>query len=440
MSQGQRILVGTIEIARHLYDFADGFRRLGYQVDTVISWLNAHHPDLHYDFTLNQGFNQGLFSDRVNRIRNPIIRYPRGLLNRANKLLNRSYKLTRVLYFLTAYDVYVFQWGGSLLPGNRDYPRLKRLGKKIISVFNGSDIRHWSAAEPAWQSFGLKLPSHFRERAASLSDKLDRLRMAEKYADVIFAQPSYTELAVRPYMHFYLPINLSLYDCNVPGRDVPVVVHAPSNRGTKGTEEILAALERLKAEGMAFELCLLEGKRNKEVIRQLVDADVVVDQLDAPSYGMLALEGMATGCAVAGGNRPGFIPVPPNRPILHIDSTNVYSQLRRLLTDKELRLRLAYQGRPFVEKYHDHVSVAQRMLECLELDKVEYDYYPTFFAREYRLPEGETIPEDLKRMTAEIVQRWGLPEDVDPQDMIARGLMSADGLDPSKPIPRWNAR
>lgn len=47
--------------------------------------------------------------------------------------------------------------------------------------------------------------------------------------------------------------------------------------------------------------------------------------------------------------------------------------------------------------------------------------------------------DDLKRITTEIVQRWGLPEDVDPQDMIACGLMSAEGLDPSKPRPRWDS-
>jgi hypothetical protein len=35
-------------------------------------------------------------------------------------------------------------------------------------------------------------------------------------------------LAVRPYMHGFAPINLSLYPCHIPGREVPVVVHAPS--------------------------------------------------------------------------------------------------------------------------------------------------------------------------------------------------------------------
>ena len=58
-------------------------------------------------------------------------------------------------------------------------------------------------------------------------------------------------------------------------------------------------------------------------------------------------------------------------------------------------------------------------------------------ARQQGLAGSKIVPEGLKRMTAQIVRRWGLPEDVDPQDMIARGLMSADGRRSSKPMPRW---
>jgi hypothetical protein len=429
MSQAKRILLGTIEIGRQLHDLADGFRRLGHNVDTIVKRRNPQQPDLHYDFQLRKA----LLSDRVNRIQNPLVRYPRGLVN-------RSHNLMRLFYFLTAYDVYVFQFGGSLLPRNRDYPLLKLLGKKIISIFVGDDIRHVSADSPVSQSFGLRLAPFYHENVEPLLNKLSPLRMAEKYADVILAQPPYAQLAIRPYKHLYITINLSLYGWNVPNRDVPLVIHAPSFRQVKGTEEILSALARIKSEGIAFELRLLEGRSNQEVIRELMDADVVVDQLEASSYGMLALEGMATGCAVAGGNHYGFIPIPPNRPIVHIDSTNVYPQLKQLLTDRDLRLRLAFAGRSFAERYNDHVKVAQNLLQCLEQNEErQYDYYPTFFARDYRLPEGERIPDDLKKITAQIVQRWGLPEDVDPRDLVQRGLMSTDGLDRPNAIPRWKS-
>jgi hypothetical protein len=430
MSKRKRILVGTSEIARHLYDVADGFRQLGHTAHTAISWRNPQHPELKYDFAITSPF-----SERFNKSRSPLIRYPRGLLN-------RSYIMMRRLSLLTSYDIYVFQYGSSLLPAFRDFPLLKRMGKKIICMFNGDDIRHWTAAETVWESFGLPFSKFYREREVpyTLANNLQTLRMAERYADVIYSIPSQSELAVRPYMHFYVAVNLSLYGHRVPERDVPVVVHAPSWRGLKGTEEIIAALERLRSEGVRFEFRLLEGKTNQEVIRELVDADVVIDQLDTPLHGMLALEGMATGCAVAGGNHSEFIPLPPDRPVLHVGQANVYSQLKRLLTNKALRLRLAYEGRPFVEKYHDYLKVTERMLECVEDKSRKADYYPEFFARDYLPPQDEVIPENLLRLTTEIVKTYGLPEDVDPQDMIARGLMAADSDDSLNDIPRWKSQ
>jgi hypothetical protein len=76
------------------------------------------------------------------------------------------------------------------------------------------------------------------------------------------------------------------------------------------------------------------------------------------------------------------------------------------------------------------------MLDCLEGDSnCKYDYYPDYFARHYRLPDGEFIASDLKLLTAEIVQQHGLPTDVTVEDMVERGLMAMDGLRSS--IPRW---
>lgn len=430
MSKRQRILVGTVEIGRHLFDLSDGFRQLGHQVNSIVGWRNPAQPDLTYDLTTALPFQPP-----PDNLQNPFARYGRALGN-------RTYKWGRLARLLTAYDVYVFQFGGSLLPGNRDFPVLKRLGKKVISIFFGDDIRHWSAAEPVWRSFGLQLAPYYRavEKAngSYLSEKLRTLRMAENYADAIFSNPLQSELAVRPYMHFYIAANLSLYKCHIPRRDVPVVVHAPSFRGVKGTEEILAACEKLKAEGVAFELRLLENRTNSEVIQQLTEADVVVDQLNLANYGMLGLEGMATGCAVAGGQHYGFIPLPPDRPLWHIDSNNVYTQLKQLLTDKNLRIQLAEAGRPFIEKHHNQKEVARRILQSIEpAENVKPDYHPGFFARDYQLPAGETIPDDLKNLTARIIRKWGLPEGVSPKEMVERGLLSEDAANNIEPVLRW---
>ncbi len=321
---------------------------------------------------------------------------------------------------------------------NRDYPLLKFLGKRIVSLLVGDDVRHSSAYGQEFDSITLS-PDHSQRL---LSDPLTRplrsLRMAERYSDLILSGPNMSGLAVRPYMHFAVPLNLSEYEGEVKGREIPIVVHAPSNRSVKGTHLIVPALQRLRPEGVPFELRLLHDRPHQQVLAELADADVVIDQLHLPIHGKLGAEAMASGCALATCNREEYEPFPPKRPIWHLDPENLDGQLRRLLTDRELRVGLAREGRAYVERYHDHVQIAQRILDALSADESQrYDHYPTFFARAYQLPEAVVIPENLKRLTAQVVQRWGLPEGVDAQDMIARGLMSADGLNFSEPIPRW---
>lgn len=437
MNKHLRILIGTVEICRQIYDFADGFRQLGHEVDTVTVHKNSFNLELAYDYDWHNYLRTIQANIRHDKID-----------------LKLSSEVNR---FLNDYDVYLFQFGGSLLPGNLDFPILRKRGKVVLSFFNGNDIRHWSAAEPTFRKFGLELPKFYRETSLPsnsslavflkdapypnrLSEKLQRLRMAEKYANAIFSTPEQSGLAVRPYMHRFFPVNFALYPShNIPQRDIPMVVHAPSKRQVKGTTDILNVLERLKAEGIAFELKVLENLPNHEVRDLLLRADILIDQPDMPTHGMLALEGMVTGCAVVGGNNEEFVSIPPSRPELHIDSRDLYSPLKRILTDKSLRLKLASEGRPFVEKYHDHRNVAQYLLSCAGYSpNSSYHYYPSFFSTQYQLPSEEKIPDYLKVMTSQIIRQWGLPPNIQPEDLVERGLVASEYLPPTPLIPRWN--
>jgi hypothetical protein len=248
-------------------------------------------------------------------------------------------------------------------------------------------------------------------------------------------QPSYAELALRPYHHLYLAIDSSRIRCSIPGRDIPRVVHAPSNSALKGTAEILEALEHLRREGVEFELRLLEGRPNSEVLQELHDADVLVDEVRELNYGMLALEAMASGCAVAAGNQPTVVPLPPERPVWPLTPDNLGPQLRRLLTDRDLRLRLAGAGRPFVETYHAPQVVARGMEQALAGAKP--DYRPGFFAYRYQLPEGEALSPRLRKLSSEIVHRYGVAQGVDLQELAERGLIRTPGRGRQPSVPRW---
>ncbi len=120
----------------------------------------------------------------------------------------------------------------------------------------------------------------------------------------------------------------------------------------KGTAEILDALEHLRREGLRFELRLLENTPNDEVLRILTDADIVVDELNEAHYGMLALEAMATGCVVLAGNRPDIVPIPSDRPVIHVHPGNLVEAFRAAIVDRAERVERAHSGRPFVAHHH----------------------------------------------------------------------------------------
>lgn len=403
MGEQRRIFVGTVEIARQVHTLAAAFRALGHHVTSAVTRRSPFYPDLDYDLVLEE----------------TAAAPPTGRLRRAaHKTMVRQ----PLLGAMRGHDLFVFQFGDSALPCNLDYPVLARAGKRIVSLFQGSDIRHWSATEQARAAAGLSSYAGYQQ-GRSLLAALMTLRMAELYGTVTFAQPSYAELAMAPYMHLYLAVDLSLYDHRVPGREVPVVVHAPSSRTVKGTAELLVILDGLRADGVAFDLRLLEGLPNRDVLRELTDSDVVLDELNECNYGMLALEAMASGCAVAGGNRPDVVPLPTQRPVVHISPENAADRLRRLLTDRQYRVQVAVAGRPFVRNHHDHIEVARCMLAAVDgTTDGQRDYRPRFFVEEYGPPPGTQLCWPPRYLTRRVAKKLGLP-DADLARLASSGLV-----------------
>ena len=142
------------------------------------------------------------------------------------------------------------------------------------------------------------------------------------------------------------------------------IVHAPSHRKVKGTDLILAALDRLKAQGFDFELLLVEGMSNAEARKVYECSDVLIDQLFAGWYGGLAVELMALGKPVLVYIRDEdlqFIPpeMKADLPFLQVTPDTVESALKQLLEMPRVDLvALARKSRAFVERWHDPLAIA----------------------------------------------------------------------------------
>jgi len=393
-----RIFIGLTEIANIAATYAKGFRALGHETYTVVWKKNRFYPDSQYNIVVD---------DHI-----CATKAGAALLKKAlSRIKRRGVGLLQFLYTLTTCDVFIFIFGTSFLPRYWDYPILKLFGKRIVSVFCGSDIRYWYAYEQEFNSLGLG--SEFRPFTEDYNHayeffitKIRRVRAAERYADLILSQPSMAQLQTRPYMRMNIPLDLSQYRFNVPEREVPLVVHAPSKRCIKGTKYVLAAVEQLKQEGIRFEFRLIENMPNAQVRELLAEADIVVDQLLSETVATLALESMATGNVVLARYLPERAHIPADCPVVNVTAATLADKLREVILDRDLRRRLAYAGRSYVEKYHDHVRIAQQILDWLKPGGIqEYDFIPMFFQSEFVMP-AELLKEERKRMWKQRIQRF----------------------------------
>ncbi len=257
-----------------------------------------------------------------------------------------------------------------------DMRLLKMLGKGIVITFQGDDARQ---GEYCRKHFRVTFAGEVEEGYYSpASDEMKRRRIGKiaALADRIHAvNPDL--LHVLPPSARFLPyghIDLREWpvDTTAKSGDRPVILHAPSHKGVKGTRFILAALDRLKAEGIPFDFVLVEGMSREEARKQYERADLLVDQLLAGWYGGLAVELMALGKPVICYIRDEDLQYIPEEmaeeiPVIRADPDTICEVLRHHLTEARENLReIGMKGRRYAEKWHDPSKIAAHLKQEYE--------------------------------------------------------------------------
>jgi glycosyltransferase involved in cell wall biosynthesis len=232
-------------------------------------------------------------------------------------------------------DVFHFYFGWTLVPRKLQWPLLKATRRKSVLHFLGSDIRGRSPDELGYA----------RGADARIVGSYDALRWV-------------------PDAHV-VPPGLDLRDYTpVPPEDRarPIVLHAPSSRGRKGTEHVVAACESLDVE-----LDIVEGLRHDEARRHYERADIVVDQLNAGWYGIFALEAMALAKPVLSYLRPEAVEETERElgvevPIVRVTKETLRERIAELLGDAERRRQIGAASRAYVEQVHDADKGADRLI------------------------------------------------------------------------------
>lgn len=250
----------------------------------------------------------------------------------------------------------------------RDLPLLKQAGKVIVVTYQGNDARQGDYCR---EHFAISpVPEVDPSEYPPELDRRKRWKIATfaRYADRIYALNPDLMHVLPPQTRFmpYAHIDLAEWTPRpeASSSDVPVVLHAPSHRGMKGTRFILEAVERLQREGVPFEFVLVEGLSHAEARNLYQRADLLIDQLLCGWYGGLATELMALGkpviCYLRDGDL-GFIPEAMRQelPIIQAEPATLEAVLREWLTVRRHELpERGRASRAFVERWHDPKTVA----------------------------------------------------------------------------------
>lgn len=368
-----RIFLGLTDVANITANYAKGFKALGHQVFSAVWNKSYFYPDSEYDLIIDS--------------RNPDTKSGNILLTYL-KITVQMAKLAKALNC----DLFIM-YAPAVLPTHLYYPILKLLGKKMITAFWGSDIRYWYAFAEEMKYFGVQDEiSPFFEYARSRTggsywDKQRTVRVAEKYSDLIISQPDCGQLQTRPYMRDIVPLDLSQYKFNVPGRTKPLILHAPSMPEAKGTDVVINVIKELKEERLEFEFQFIEKMQNRELRNLLADSDIVIDELYSATIGGLSSEAMATGNAVLVRYMSDYCKVPAGCPAINVNKFTLKDNLRQIILDVDRRKKLADLGRPYVENTNDHIKICKDLLSWLEQkDNIDYDFHPTFY-KNLQIPE-----------------------------------------------------
>ena len=145
-----------------------------------------------------------------------------------------------------------------------------------------------------------------------------------------------------------------------------------NNKNIKGSPFIIAAIEKLQREGFEIEKMIIENVPSNKMRFYQAQADIVVDQLIYGHWGSTAVECMALGkpviCYLNKKWKENFIknyPEYDSLPIIEADTSNIYSVLKKLILDKEMRDNAGIASRKFVEAHYNPKTNAKILQEQL---------------------------------------------------------------------------
>ena len=277
-----------------------------------------------------------------------------------------------------SFDIVVYNHGESISGKPSEFRIMRKLGKKLVFVFHGSDIRPAYLNGAIWQRGGVGLG----EIRKLVKYQKRIVKNAEKFADLIVCWSGITHFfSRRVVLHEHIGFPLSSWEELIGAGDETMnssssggivrVLHSPSSTVAKGTEEIESVISSIQSSGFPLSYDRLSGVSNSAVIAKIKESDFVVDQLYADTAGgVFAAESSLLGKAVVVGVIDkswliGFLGA-STPPTCLIHPRDLEQELRKLSTNTEYRLGKARNARSHFEFLWRPENVARNYVSLIE--------------------------------------------------------------------------
>lgn len=240
-------------------------------------------------------------------------------------------------YSLDSYDIYHFDGGMDFFRDSRFALKMKKEGKKIVCCYFGSDLRTRGLFKAIDEISDLNLTVEFDH--LSLHHNINYL---------------------------FFPFDVYSYTYNYTSNDRLRIIHSPTNRLFKGTENILKVIDELKKD-FDFEFLLVENMPRTELLKIKSTCDLAIDQVGGvkggTGYGKNSIENLAMGLPTITEFTTEYLKFLPDHPFIHTTIKELKDVLVYIFENRTILQTYSLKGRRWVEKYHSYQAVNTQLTE-----------------------------------------------------------------------------
>jgi len=252
---------------------------------------------------------------------------------------------------------------------------LRRRGVQVALLWHGSDIRVPSRHAEREPDSPFRQDGYADTALLERSATANHALMPQLDVPVFVSTP---DLLAEVPRATWLPVVVGVDSWTRQGAEAPlgtgrrpVVAHAPSNAGLKGSALVAPVLHRLHDEGL-IDYREVRGVPSSRMPDVYGGADIVLDQFALGIYGVAACEAMAAGRVVISHVSDEVRATVRSRtgeelPIIQSRAAELERTLRGIVAAPETARAVAASGPAFVRRHHDGARSAEALRPFLAL-------------------------------------------------------------------------